>query len=80
MVRDHSEGRATLGHVRESNERRFEALDRRGIEVVVDGPAVLQFLFHRTLVSRSPREFRLIWMLNVAGLLKNAENYTLDSV
>ncbi len=57
----------------ESNERRLDALDRRGVLVAVDGRTVLQFLFDRTLASNTTRAFRLNWGLNVAGLLNEAE-------
>ena len=65
--------RSILGRVLESNERRLEALDRQGVRVMVDAPAVLEFLCDRALVSGTARELRLNWMLNVAGLLNELE-------
>jgi len=68
-----SDRRSILGRVRDSNERRLDALDRQGIRVTVDGPTALEFLFDRVLAIGSAREMRLNWMLNIAGLLNQVE-------
>jgi hypothetical protein len=62
-----------FGRVLESNECRLDALDRQGIQISVDGPTVLEFLFDRALANGTTREHRLNWMLNVAGLLNQVE-------
>ena len=72
-VRDHVERRSVLDRVIESNEYRLDALVRQGVDVTVDGPTVLQFLFERALATASAREFQLDWVLNVAGLVKQLE-------
>jgi hypothetical protein len=72
-VRDRCEHRLSLGQVLESNARRLDALDRQGTQVVVDAPAVLEFLFDRALADATPLEFRLNWVRNVAGLLNSIE-------
>jgi len=64
---------ARFGHVLESNEQRLDRLDRRGVPVAVDGAAVLEFLFERALTTRTARELRRAWILNVAGLLNDVE-------
>ena len=68
--------RSSFGRVLESNECRLEELDRQGIQVVVDGPQVIQFFFDRALASSTPREFEHEWVLNVAGLVKQFEAET----
>ena len=65
--------RPGFGRVLESNESRLEALDRRGIQVVVDAQRTLQFFLDRALASATPREFEHEWALNVAGLVKQFE-------
>lgn len=59
--------------VRESNERRLEALDQEATPIVVSGPAVFEFFLERVLATRSACELRVDWALNVAGLLKAIE-------
>ena len=65
--------RSGYGRVLESNESRLEALDRQGVQVVVDARKMLQFFLDRALVSPTPREFEHEWVLNVAGLVKQFE-------
>ena len=61
----------------DSNECRLDRLDSQGIEFIVDGVAVLQFLFQRVLATRTAQDFKLNWALNVAGLLDQVETQTL---
>ena len=56
------------------NECRLDALGHAGIPITVDARAVLDFLFDRTLGTRTAREFRRNWITNVAGLLDDIEN------
>jgi hypothetical protein len=69
----HPGRRSGFGRVLESNESRLEALDRQGVQVVVDARQMLQFFLDRALVSSTPREFEHEWVLNVAGLVKEFE-------
>jgi hypothetical protein len=71
--------RTSFGRVLESNEHRLEALDRKGIPLVVDGRQMLQFFLDRALVSTNSREFELEWALNVAGLVKQFESDALST-
>ena len=64
----------SAGQIEYVNERRLDALDRAGIPITVDARAVLDFLFDRTLGTRTAREFRRNWITNVAGLLDDIEN------
>ena len=72
-TRDYANRESIFARVLESNESRLDALDRQGIQIKVDGPTVLEFLFDRTLANGTTREHRLNWMLNVAGLLNQIE-------
>jgi hypothetical protein len=71
--REQQDRRSMVARVLESNERRFEMLDRRGICVAVDAAALLQFYLERIVMIGSTTEFRRIWALNLAGLLKEWE-------
>jgi hypothetical protein len=73
----HPASHSTLERVLDSNECRLDRLDDQGIEFIVDGVAVLQFLFQRILASRTTQDFKLNWALNVAGLLEHVETQTL---
>ena len=57
------------------NECRLDALGHAGIPITVDARAVLDFLFDRTLGTRTAREFRGNWITNVAGLLDDIEHH-----
>jgi hypothetical protein len=72
-VTDRSDRRSALARVLEANERRLEALDRRGVHVSVDGEAVLLFLLDRALTIGTQREFRTNWVMNVAGMLNHLD-------
>ena len=61
------------GQIENANELRLDAFDRAGIPVMVDGRAVLGFLFNRTLGASTAREFRRSWVVSVAGLLDDIE-------
>jgi hypothetical protein len=67
---------STLAKVRESNEARLDALASKGVSIVIDGPALVSFLFDRALACDSARDFRRSWILNVAGLLNEIEATT----
>ena len=62
------------GRIEDVNERRLDALASAGIPITLDARAVLDFVFDRTLGTRTAREFRRNWIANVAGLLDDIEN------
>ena len=64
----------SAGQIEYVNECRLDALGHAGIPITVDARAVLDFLFDRTLGTRTAREFRGNWITNVAGLLDDIEN------
>ena len=64
----------SAGQIEYVNECRLDALGHAGIPITVDARAVLDFLFDRTLGTRTAREFRRNWITNVAGLLDDIEN------
>jgi hypothetical protein len=71
------DSQSMLERVLDSNECRLDRLDDQGMEFIIDGVAVLQFLVQRILASRTAQDFRLNWALNVAGLLDQVETQTL---
>jgi hypothetical protein len=68
LLRTDRDHRVDLVGVLDSNERRLDLLHHRGLRIVVDGPALLQFVFEQTL-AHDAVQFRRRWVLNVAGLL-----------
>ena len=65
----------SAGQIEYVNECRLDALGHAGIPITVDARAVLDFLFDRTLGTRTAREFRRNWITNVAGLLDDIEHH-----
>jgi hypothetical protein len=57
----------------DSNEVRLDRLASDSVPVLVDGPALLLFVFQHALVDRAPRDGKLAWARNVAGLLNELE-------
>jgi hypothetical protein len=57
----------------DSNEVRLDRLASHEVPVLVDGPALLLFVFQRTLVNRAKNDEKLAWARNVAGLLDELE-------
>jgi hypothetical protein len=58
----------------DSNELRLDRLDRLGVPVIVDGPALLLFMFQRLVDrNRSAVEAKLTWARNIAGLIDDYE-------
>jgi hypothetical protein len=60
----------------DSNELRLDRLALDGVPVLVDGPALLLFVFERALINRAPKDSKLAWARNVAGLLNELEDQT----
>jgi hypothetical protein len=63
-----------LSQLLDSNARRLDTLHHRGVDVVLDGPALLQFVFERVLATGARTDYRVNWALNVAGLLDDIES------
>jgi hypothetical protein len=64
----------TLQRLLASNETRLDRLDHAGVPLVVDGSAVVEFLFERVMAHTTANDFKLSWALNVAGLLNELES------
>ena len=62
-----------LIRVRDSNAARLDRLHSHGVQLVVDGCDVLQFLFERVLATKTVSEFDRSWALNIEGLLDQVE-------
>jgi hypothetical protein len=60
----------------DSNEIRLDRLALGGVPVLVDGPALLMFVFEHALINRAPKDGKVAWARNVAGLLSELEDQT----
>ena len=67
------DNQSILIRVRDSNAVRLDRLHSHGVQLVVDGCDVLQFLFQRVLVTKTVSEFDRSWALNIEGLLDQVE-------
>jgi hypothetical protein len=62
-----------LLRVSDSNAARLDRLHGQGVQVVVDGRDVLEFLFERVLATKTVSEFDRSWAFNIDGLLDQVE-------
>jgi hypothetical protein len=65
---------SALDQLLDSNARRLDTLHNRGVDVIVNGPALLQFVFDRVLATGPRADHRLNWARNVASLLDDVES------
>src|SRR5215831_5687555 len=68
VFRADGEYRMDVVGVLDANERRLDILHQRGVRLVIDGPALLQFVFEQIL-AHDAVQFRRKWVFNVARLL-----------
>ena len=62
----------------DSNELRLDRLDRLGVPVIIDGPALLLFMFQRLLDKNGTlAEAKLTWARDIAGLIDDFERRSL---
>ena len=73
MATKYARRRTGLGELLDSNARRLDHLGSHGTSLIIDGPAVIEFVFERVLASRTTNEFTLKWAQNVSGLLDHLE-------
>src|SRR3954464_4571117 len=67
------DNQSILIRVRDSNAARLDRLHSHGVQLVVDGCDVLQFLFERVLATQTVSEFDRSWAFNIEGLLDQVE-------